>query len=139
MNTKFVRIEVLILEKVFGFEQFWCSLCVDHGRRMVKLAQPIKGWEDNFTTKKHRLHSYVIIIHSFSPKPIHVEQVHPLFHQGCNGGTRCQCMLFQKVKVCLLRGQHCFNNVNKIATLPPSLHTYVFKPWMNQHLHWYVP
>jgi hypothetical protein len=42
-----------------------------------------KGWEKNFATQKHRFHNYVVIIHSFGSKPVHV--VH-LF--GSVTGTR---------------------------------------------------
>jgi len=39
MNTKFVRIKVLILEKNFWFfNNFGYCLCVVHERRMMKLA-----------------------------------------------------------------------------------------------------
>jgi hypothetical protein len=38
MNTKFVKIEVLILERLLVLNSFGVFLCVVHGRRMVRLA-----------------------------------------------------------------------------------------------------
>jgi hypothetical protein len=43
MNAKFIRIEVLVFERLlvwngFGLEWFWCCLCLVHGKKMVNLA-----------------------------------------------------------------------------------------------------
>jgi hypothetical protein len=62
----------------FGFEWFWCCLCLVHGRRMVRLtnyAYTIEGWENNYATKNINLHSYVINIHNFDLIPVRVLHV----------------------------------------------------------------
>ncbi len=77
-----MRMEVLILEKFFGFwiflVLFMCSSWKENDE--VRITNSRLGGQ--LYNQKHRLHNYVIIIYSFGPKPALVVQTHPRWSQG---------------------------------------------------------